>query len=148
MDHPSYVLQMGGYDTYEDHKYNQMGQMGFLNDLKSWGQGLINEYIDEPLRELGDTVGLSKEEIDRIASETNKAYQQELVKKQQELAQSIVGGSKTPTSEQSTIAQLQNQISNLTSQLDKSVPGGMTTVYAVGGLLGGFVLYKIFAGPK
>lgn len=145
MKHPSYVLQMGGYDSYHAHKFNQMG---FLDDIKSWGQEQIDKYIDEPLRDLGTSVGLSQEEIDRIAAETNKAYEKELKKKQQELIASITGQTQQTQTGPSYTQQLQNQIANLQNQLDQSVPGGMTTVYAVGGLLGGFVLYKVFAGPK
>jgi parvulin-like peptidyl-prolyl isomerase len=138
MKHPSYVMQMGGY-------HNQMGDL--VDDFKSWSQDLVTEYIDDPLRELGDNIGLSEEEIDRIAAETNKAYQQELANKQKELLAQITGQTQQAAGPSYT-DQLQTQIANLQSQLERSVPGGMTTIYAAGGLLGGFVLYKIFAGPK
>lgn len=138
MNHPSYVMQMGGYHN----------QMGFSwNDVKSWGQDIITTNIDKPLRELGDSVGLSSAEIDRIAAETNKAYQQELANKQKEFLAQITGQTQQAAGPSYT-DQLQTQIANLQNQLERSVPGGMTTIYAAGGLLGGFVLYKIFAGPK
>lgn len=141
MNQSSYMMSLSGFDSPNQ----QMG--GFLDDIKNWGQNLVTEYVDDPLRELGASVGLSQAEIDRIASETNKAYQQELINQQQQLLAQITGQTQ-PTQTNSTITNLQNQIANLTAQLDKSVPGGMTTVYAIGGLVGGFALYKIFMGPK
>ena len=139
MQHPSRVQYVGGYHN----------QMGFLDDIKSWGQSQIDKYIDEPLRDLGESVGLSQEEIDRIAAETNKAYEKELQQKQQELLASITGQTNQQASAgPSYTQQLQTQIANLQNQLEQSVPGGMTTVYAVGGAMGALVLYKIFAGPK
>lgn len=147
MKHPSYVLQMGGYDSYEAHKYNQMG-WGPLDDLEKWGQKQVDTYISDPLKELGQDVGLTQEEIDRIAKEADKAFQAEVDKKQRELLAELTGQTNQIATGPSYTQQLQNQIADLQNQLQQNVPGGMTTVYAVASLLGVFVVYKIFAGPK
>lgn len=130
----------------------QMGspnnQMGFLDSIKDWGQGLVDKYIDDPLRDLGKGVGLTDEEINRIASEANKEYQKELKNTQQNLLQQITGSGGNTSTTNSTITDLQNQITNLTSQLANKIPGGKTTLMVAGGAVGAFLLFKIIAGPK
>lgn len=148
MKHPSYVLQMGGYDSYHAHKFNQMG---FLDDIKSWGQEQIDKYIDEPLRDLGTSVGLTQEEIDRIAAETNKAYEKELKKKQQELIASITGQTQQTQTGPSYTQQIEEQLRQARNQLANMV-GGQENLKMIGlGLFGVIVVYggyKVLAGPK
>lgn len=124
-------------------------QMGNWFTDNIWNpQETINQYIDQPLRDLASDIGLSQEEIDRIAREADKALQQTLQEQQAEALRSLIGQD-TKTVQAGMIQDLQRQLEDARLMLARNVPGGMTTVYAIGGaaVLGG-VYYFFLRNPK
>ena len=127
-------------------------QLGFLDSLKDWGQGVIDDVINDPAQKLLESAGLSQEEIQKLQSETTKELNKQAASQVQDLIASVTGTGKAPvgpTQAQLTITNLQNQIKNLTGRLAASVPGGQATLIAVGGILVAGVIYTQFIrSPK
>lgn len=133
MQHPMARNHMGSYN-------NQMG-FSISSIWDDFRENNIDPMVDQTLT----SAGFTQAEADKIradaAASLTKTAQQTL---QDEMNKAM--GVKTPT--QNAVSNLQAQLAYYQNRLANSVPGGMVTIYAVGGLLGGFALYKILAGPK
>lgn len=120
--------------------YKQGSMGGFLDDIKSWGQDVVDdlnkEYVDPAL----DWVGLSEEQKQALKQEAEQSFQEEVKRQEQELAKQIqeqlAPGSTGQTSPASGgFTDIVRDIEQ--SQVVKSIPGGIYT-------LGGAALVVLF----
>ena len=124
-------------------------QMGFLSDIQSWGQDLIDDFNKDYVDPALESVGLSKEQADKIKADAAKAAQSELNKQKDQLAKDIAsqvlgdgkGGmqAKTPTPTINTGIEFIDDFQK--SPIVASVPGGIYTI-AGGALILTFMLLR------